>query len=30
VRVGPFGNRALAVARLRNLQKLGYHPFVMA
>jgi phospholipid transport system substrate-binding protein len=30
VRVGPFGNRALAVARLRNLQKLGYHPFVTA
>jgi phospholipid transport system substrate-binding protein len=30
VRVGPFVNRAQAVARLRDLQKLGYHPFVAA
>jgi cell division septation protein DedD len=28
VRVGPFGSRAQAVARLRDLQKLGYQPFV--
>ncbi len=28
VRVGPFGNRAQAVARLHDLQKLGYLPFV--
>jgi ABC-type transporter MlaC component len=30
VRVGPFVNRAQAVARLRDLQKLGYQPFVAA
>jgi cell division protein FtsN len=30
VRVGPFGNRAEAAARLRDLQKLGYQPFVAA
>jgi len=30
VRVGPFGNRAQAVTRLRDLQKLGYQPFVAA
>jgi cell division septation protein DedD len=30
VRVGPFANRALAVARLREFQSLGYQPFIAA
>jgi rare lipoprotein A len=30
VRVGPFANRAQAVARLREFQGLGYQPFVAA
>jgi len=28
VRVGPFADRAQAVARLRQLQSLGYQPFI--
>jgi hypothetical protein len=28
VRVGPFANRAQAVARLRDYRSLGYQPFV--
>ena len=30
VRVGPFGDRAQAVARLHQLQSLGYQPFIAA
>ena len=30
VRVGPYSHRVQAVTRLRDLQKLGYHPFVAA
>jgi cell division septation protein DedD len=28
VRVGPFADRAQAVARMRQLQALGYQPFI--
>jgi cell division protein FtsN len=30
VRVGPFPDRAHAVARLREIQSLGYQPFIAA
>jgi ABC-type transporter MlaC component len=30
VRIGPFGNRAQAAARLPGLRRLGYQPFVAA